>query len=184
MPTQQEFIAVGFQGKNRASEVLGQLQQLNYEWTIDLADAVAVYRTDDGKLRVDQSVEPTTKEGAAMGGLVGIMLGGLLAAPFTGGLSAAAAAAAVGAGALGAGTIGAAAGASDAASFKEMYGISDEFVQQVGGMVQPGESAVFALLRTANPETVIAQFKGYGGRILRTSLNPVDAAVVQRELRA
>ena len=180
----QEFIAVGFPGTHRASEVLGQLQQLNYEWTIDLADAVAVYRTDDGRLRVDQSVEPTTKEGAAMGGLVGIMLGGLLAAPFTGGLSAAAAAAAVGAGALSAGTIGAAAGAADAASFKEAYGIPDEFVQQVGGMVQPGESAVFALLRTANREAVVAEFKGSGGRVMRTSLKPVDAAAVQRELRA
>jgi uncharacterized membrane protein len=105
----QEFIAVGFPGKHRASEVLGQLQGMDFDWTIDLDDAVAVYRTDDGKLRVDQSVQPTTREGAGMGGLLGIMLGGLLAAPFTGGLSTAAAAATVGAGALGVGTIGAAA---------------------------------------------------------------------------
>ena len=54
----RDLIVVGFPGKHRAAEVLGQLQQLNEQWTIDLADAVAVYRTDDGKLRVDQSVQP------------------------------------------------------------------------------------------------------------------------------
>jgi hypothetical protein len=64
----KDLIVVAFQGKHRASEVLEQLQGLNDEWTIALDDAVAVYRTDDGKLRVDQSVEPTGKEGGIWAG--------------------------------------------------------------------------------------------------------------------
>jgi hypothetical protein len=36
---------------------------------------------------------------------------------------------------------------------------------------QPGDSAVYALLRTANPGAVTEQFRGYGGTILSTTLS-------------
>jgi uncharacterized membrane protein len=178
------LIVVGFRGKHRASEVLEQLQGLDDEWTVDLADAVAAYRTDDGRLRIDQSTNPTTKEGAALGGFIGAMLGGLIAAPFTAGASAAVVAAAVGTGAVGMGTLGAAAGADDASSFKEQYGVSDEFVQQVGGLIEPGNSAVFAAIRTSDPQAVAEHFRGYGGTILKTTLSPVSAAKVQDTIRS
>ena len=48
-----ELIVVGFQGTSRAAEVLDQLLDLNAESLIDLKDGIAVYRTDDGKLRVN-----------------------------------------------------------------------------------------------------------------------------------
>ena len=38
-------------------------------------------------------------------------------------------------------------------------------------MIQPGDSAVYALLRTANPDVVAEQFRGYGGTILSTTLS-------------
>ena len=181
----RDLIVVGFPGKHRAAEVLGQLQDLNEQWTIDLADAVAVYRTDDGRLRVDQSVQPTTAEGGAIGGVLGALLGGLLAAPFTAGVSAAAAATAVGVGALSGGSLGAVAGAIDAADWKDEYGVPDEFVRQVGGVVQPGTSAVFALIRTEQDPVVLAKrFSGYGGTVLRTSLTPEKAARVQETIAA
>jgi len=179
-----ELIVVGFPGTHRASEVLSQLQDLQENWVLELDDAVAAYRTDDGRLRIDQSVNPTTKEGGAMGGYVGAMLGALLAAPFTGGASAAAAAAAIGVSAAGAGVVGAAAGADDAASFKESYGISDDFVKQVGGLIQPGNSAVFAEIRAADPKSIAERFRGYGGTILRTTLPPDKAAKLQDTIRA
>jgi uncharacterized membrane protein len=173
---------VGFQGTYRAAEVLSQLLDLSADWTIDLnlRDAVAVYRTTDGRLRVDESVQTTTKEGAAEGGLIGALIGGLLMAPFTGGVSAAAAAAAVGTGALTFGATGAVIGYEDAADTKERYGISDDFVRQVGGMVQPGQSAVFVLARASDPTKVVEQFRGYGGKVLRTTLPPEVAAKYQQ----
>lgn len=178
----KDLIVVGFAGKHRAAEVLGQLQALDEDWTLDLDDAVAVYRTDDGKLRLDQSVQPTTGEGGVMGGLFGGLLGALIAAPFTAGVSAAAAGAAVGAGALSFGTLGAVAGASDAQDWKEDYGVSEAFVKQVGGVVQPGASAVFAVIRTGDPLVVAERFRGYGGTVLRTSLAPEQAAKVQQTI--
>jgi uncharacterized membrane protein len=178
----REIIVVGFHAKHRAAEVLARLQELQYEWTIDLADAVAAYRSDDGRLRVDQSVELTTRQGAGWGGLLGGLLGAVIAAPFTGGMSIPFAATTVGLGALSGGTLGAALGATDAGEWKQRYGVGDDFVRDVGGMIQPGDSAVFALVRRADPEVVAEKFRGYGGRILRTSLPLTAAAHLQSTL--
>lgn len=169
-----DLIVIGFEGKHRAAEVLSQVVGLNASWTIDLKDAVAVYRTDDGRLRIDESVQPTTKEGAAWGGILGGMIGAMLLAPFTGGLSAAVAASTVGFGAVSGGVTGALIGGADAESWKDTYGISDDFVRQVGGMVQPGQSAVFVLARAKDPDKVVETFRGYGGKVLSSTL-PADA---------
>jgi len=152
---------------------------MNNSWVVDLHDAVAVYRDYGGKLRVDQSYQMTTGEGAAWGGLLGGLLGAILAIPFTGGASAAAAVAAA---TVSGGALGATAGALDADSWKEDFGISDDFVQRIGTMVQPGDSAIFALLRSLDPGLVADQFRGYGGTILRTTLNPVQQAKVEATL--
>jgi uncharacterized membrane protein len=177
-----ELIVVGFKkDMYRASEVLNTLQEMNQSWVVDLNDAVAVYRDYNGKLRVDQSFQATTNEGAAWGGVLGGLIGAMLAAPFTGGASVAAVLAA---GSISGAALGATAGAIDAETWKEDYGISEDFVQKTGAMVQPGDSAIFALLRTLDPDLVAAQFKGYGGTILRTSLSSEQRAKVEATLHA
>jgi uncharacterized membrane protein len=176
-----ELLVIGFEGKHRAAEVLGQLEDLEAFWTIDLKDAVAAYRTDDGRLRIDRSVQPTSKEGAAGGAVLGGLLGALLMAPFTGGASAAVAASAIGASAATLGVTGAAIGYDDAKTWKDTAGISEDFVQQVGGMVQPGHSAVFVLARASDPKMVAEQFRGYGGTVLRSTL-PKDATAKLEKL--
>jgi uncharacterized membrane protein len=123
----------------------------------------------------------TTGEGAAWGGLFGGLIGAMLAAPFTGGASVAAVLAA---GSLSGVALGATAGALDAETWKEDYGISEDFVRQVGTLVQPGDSAIFALLRTIDPDLVAAQFKGYGGTILRTTLSPYQRDRLEANLHA
>jgi uncharacterized membrane protein len=177
-----ELIVVGFKKDlYRASEVLNTLQDMNNSWVVDLHDAVAVYRDYSGKLRVDQSYQMTTGQGAAWGGLFGGLIGALIAAPFTGGASFAAVLAASSISGV---ALGATAGALDADSWKEDYGISEDFVQRVGTLVQPGDSAIFALLRSIDPDLVAAQFKGYGGTILRTTLNPSQRAKVEATLQS
>src|SRR5262252_7066659 len=179
-----ELIVVGFKkDMYRASDVLNQLQRMNEDWAVDLHDAVAVYRDYNGKLRVDQSFQMTTREGAGWGGLWGSLIGATLAIPFTGGASAAVAAGAIAAGALSGGALGAGAGALDASWWKDEFGIPDDFVKQVGGMVQPGDSAIFALLRSANPDVVAQTFRGYGGTILTTTLSRAQQAKVENVLQ-
>jgi uncharacterized membrane protein len=177
-----ELIVVGFKkDMYRASEVLNTLQDMNDSWVVDLNDAVAVYRDYNGKLRVDQSYQMTTGEGAAWGGLLGGLIGAALAAPFTAGASAAAAIAAA---AIGGSTLGVGAGALGASSWKEDFGISEDFVARVGTMVQPGDSAIFALLRTIDRKLVADQFRGYGGTILSTTLSAEQQAKVEETLHS
>jgi uncharacterized membrane protein len=177
------LIVVGFKkDMYRASEVLNKLQSMDFNWVVDLHDAVAVYRDYNGKLRVDQSYQMTTGEGAAWGGFWGSLIGLTIAAiPFTGGASAVAAGT-LAAGAAGGAALGAGAGAVDATWWKDEFGIPNDFVKQVGGMIQPGDSAVYALLRTANPDTVADQFRGYGGTILSTTLSRDQQTKVERVL--
>jgi uncharacterized membrane protein len=112
------------------------------------------------------------------------MLGALIAAPFTAGVSAALAATAIGAGALSLGTLGAAAGDTDATDWKDTYGVPDDFVKQVGGVLKPGDSALFAVIRSMDPQAVAEKFRGYGGTVLRTTLSADQAAKVQRAIAA
>ena len=178
-----ELIVVGFKNQMyRASEVLNELLSMNDDWVVDLHDAVAVYRDFNGKLRVDQSYQMTTGQGAALGGLWGLLIGATLAIPFTGGASAAAAAGAIAAGAAGGTALGAGLGAMDAESWKDEFGIPEDFVQQVSVLIQPGDSAIYAILRVGNPDIVADQFRGYGGTILRTTLSRDQQAKVEKVL--
>ena len=178
-----QLIVVGFkQDMYRASEVLNRLTALNDNWVLDLRDAVAVYRDYSGKLRVDQSYQLTTGEGAGWGAFWGAVIGSLIALPFTAGASGAALAGTLAAGAAGGGVIGATGGAIDASSWKDEFGIPDEFAKGVGGMVQPGDSAILAMLRTVDPVQVAEQFRGYGGTVLQTTLTKEQSAKVQAVL--
>jgi uncharacterized membrane protein len=112
--------------------------------------------------------------------VVGALIGSILALPLTGGASAAVAAAAVGASAATLGVTGAMIGSDDASVDKAKYGISEDFVTQVGGMVQPGQSALFVLGESDEPAKIAERFRGYGGTILRTTLRPEQAKRVQQ----
>jgi uncharacterized membrane protein len=166
-----DLIVVGFEGTHRAAEVLDQLQRLNADLSIDLHDAVAAYRTRSGRLHVDESMHLTTKEETAWGGVLGAFVGAVLALPLVALAAAPASAAALGVSGAALGAAGGSAMAFDESNeWRETFGISDDFVKQVGGMIQPGYSAVFVLVRAANPEAVAERFRGYGGNVLRTTL--------------
>jgi uncharacterized membrane protein len=49
-------------------------------------------------------------------------------------------------------------------------------------LIQPGDSAIYAILRVGNPDIIAEQFKGYGGTVLRTTLSPDQQARVEKVL--
>ena len=174
-----QLIVVGFKKDLwRASDVLNRLIAMD-RWTIDLRDAVIVYRDYDGKLRIDQSYQTTTGEGAGLGAFWGALIGALIAMPFTAGASGAALAGTLAAGAVGGGVLGATGGAIDASSWKDEFGIPEEFAKGVGTMVQPGDSAVLVLARTVDPVAVAEQFRDFGGTVLQTTLSKEQSAKIQ-----
>jgi uncharacterized membrane protein len=154
-----ELIAVGFDGPQEADRVLTELQRLQKEYLVDLEDAVVVIRPPEGKVQLKQSLN-LVSAGAASGGLSGALWGSLIGLLFLNPL----AGFAVG-GLLGAGT-GALSG-----SLVD-YGIDDDFIRSLSETLPPNSSALFVLVRKAQPEKVLAELKGVRGRILRTSLSP------------
>ena len=178
-----DLVVIGFKGdRSRASHVLDRLRELDFKWVIDLESAVAMFRDLDGTLHVRQDPELTTGKGVALGGLVGAFVGAILAVPFTGGASAAAAAAALAGGALSGSVAGGTAGAVDAKTWKEDYGVGGEFIKETAEMIEPGDSAIFALLSAQDPDAVVREFEGYGGTVLRSSLTPTQITAVEEYL--
>jgi uncharacterized membrane protein len=175
------LIVVGFKNhKYKAAVALNKLRQMD-EWKDQLDDAVAVYRGYDGELRIDQSYKLTTDEGAAWGTFWGSLIGLVLAIPLTGGATAPAAAMVAAGGALTGAAVGASTGIIGADWWKEEYGIPEGFVSEAGSMIQPGDSAIFALVERVF-DGAVKEFEGFGGKVLLTTLTPEQDAKIQKVL--
>jgi uncharacterized membrane protein len=87
-------------------------------------------------------------------------------------------------GLLSGGALGATGGALEAGFWKEDFGISEQFVDEVGRLIEPGDSAIFVLARSADPDLMAERLRGYGGTVLRSSLTQEQAAKVQALLQS
>jgi uncharacterized membrane protein len=152
-----DLVVIAFNGQDTADQVLNKLREMQKEYLVDLEDAVVVVRDRNGKVRIKQSV-PMVRvgalSGAAWGGLFGLLVGLLFLNPLIGWLSGVA--------------MGAGAGALSGALTD--YGINDDFIKEVGKSLEPGTSAIFALVRRVNADKVLPELKEFGGRIIRTSM--------------
>jgi uncharacterized membrane protein len=115
---------------------------------------------------VGQSVD-LVGVGAAGGGLWGAMWGTLVGLLFLNPLVGL-----VTGGALGAGD-GALSGSLAG------YGINDDFIRQIGETLPLGSSALFVLVRKAQPEKVLSELSRFRGRVIRSSLSPEQEARLQ-----
>ncbi|MFT8719801.1 DUF1269 domain-containing protein [Acetobacter sp.] len=155
------LVVVGFDSVDGAASALSECRELEKEYLLDLEDAVVVRRTADGKTHLDQSVN-LEKVGASWGFLSGGFWGALVGLLFLNPLAG-----------LVAGSIaGAGIGALDG-KFSD-YGINDDFIKNLGNTLTPGTSALFILIRKAEPEKVIAHLSALKGhaKIIQTSLSP------------
>ena len=154
-----ELVAIGFDGTTEADRVLMELKRLQKEYLLDLEDAVIVVRPPEGKVQLKQSVNLAAAGAASgiwAGGLFGMLIGLLFLNPLAGF-------------ALG-GLAGAGAGALSGSLVD--YGIDDNFIRSLGETLPPNSSALFALVKKAQPEKVLAELTKFRGRVLRTSLSP------------
>lgn len=164
-----ELIAVGFQDPEEADRVLLRLSKLKKEYLIDLEDAVVVVRDEEGKVHLKQSVNLVSAR-ATSGFFTGSMMGALIGMLFLNPLAGFVVGSAFGAGA------GALSGSlSD-------YGINDDFIKSVAETIPRNSSALFILVRKAQPERVLAELSGVKGKVLRTSLSPEQEKKLQEAL--
>src|SRR5262249_9639611 len=132
-----EFIVACFGDTHRAPQVIYELRRMSPPAASDLDNGVALQWDEDGSMRVQQNVDPTSTGGAAWSSLWGAFISLALLLPRTEGLPAAANA-----------VISAFAPKNDGSGLHgirmepswwiDEFGISDDFLRDVGALVQPG----------------------------------------------
>ena len=157
------LVVIGYEDQFKAEEVRLMLWKMQKEYLIDLEDAVVAVKDDKGKVKLHQALN-LTAAGAAGGGFWGALIGLIFLNPLLG-LA-----------------VGASAGAVSGALTD--VGINDNFMKELAGTMQPGNSALFILVRRATPDKVLVELKGTGGKVLKTSLSHDDEAKLQEALSA
>ena len=145
-----DLIVIVYPSQEKAEEVRKRLFELQKEYLIKLADAVIATKSPDGQVHLHQVVN-TTAAGAVSGSFWGLLIGVLFLNPILGV------------------AVGAASGALGGALSD--FGINDQFMKQLSESIQPGKAALFVLIKEMTGDKVLDQIKGYGGVVLKTSLN-------------
>lgn len=161
-----ELIAICFDTDDAAEAALDRAQTLQQQHLLALDDAVVVRRTDDGKVKLKQSIN-LVAHGAAAGSFWGALIGLIFLNPL----------------------LGVAAGASAGALSGALadIGIDDKFMKDMGGKLEPGTSALFVLVRKATADRVVPELRDLGGDVLVTSLSQENEdklrAALEQEVR-
>jgi len=145
-----ELIVVAYDSPAKAEAARKELFGMTKEYLVEVADAVIATADEDRNIKLDQMVNMWTI-GATGGAFWGLLAGLIFFNPLLG------MAVGAGAGAL-------SSGLSD-------YGIDDHFMKDVSGALQPGQAAMFIMMRTEASDRVIERLGKKGGQILRTNLD-------------
>jgi len=145
-----EIIVLAFPEQHGAERVLVEIDRLQREKLITIDDAATVVRGMNGKPKVKQATS-LTGAGALGGAFWGMLIGLLFFVPVFG-LA-----------------IGAITGAL-AGKFTD-YGIDDNFIKEVSQSIEPGQSALFLLVREATIDKVLDALRPYSPNVIRTSLS-------------
>jgi len=154
------LVAITFAGEADATAALASIRLLEGEGRIGLEDTAVVSKDADGKVHVKNELSSGTETGA----VIGAVLGSLLWVVFPVG-------ALVGGAVLG-GLIGRAAAP----------GIDGGFVKEVEASLAPGGSALFLLVKSGDPEILIAAMRQYQGTVIQTSLDTEAEAALRQSL--
>ena len=145
-----ELIVIGYDTPEQAEAARADLLKMSREYLVDVADAVVAVADDKGNVRLNQMVNMWSA-GATGGAFWGLLVGMIFFNPLLG--------VAVGAGA------GALSGALTD------YGINDAFMKDVASVLQPGQAALFMMMRANASDKVVERPGEHGGRVLRTNLD-------------
>ncbi len=154
-----------FENEARAAEAREKLWDLQRRGSIDLDDVVVVVKEPDGTTRYQQQPK-RSKKGVVIGSITGLIVGSILFTPLVGT------------------AIGALAAAVSASLTEMEMGIDGQFVKELARKFTPGCSALFTLVRKADPEQVGETFFGFGGKVLVNSMSKNREAAIQAILDA
>jgi len=171
-----ELIMIAYKDQYRASEVLNELQRREWEWVGDLDHAVVVRHDEKDRYRVLLSVDPTTREEEPWARMWGSLISLVLADSISQGMVRAVREVSWSSG----GEFDSQEESLNATWWVESICITREFIRDAGAMIQPGDSALFMLLKTENPYAALKTLRNYGGTLLRTTLSAEqDARLIE-----
>ena len=145
-----DLIAIIYPSEAKAEDVRQRLFKLQKEYLITISDAVIAVKTEAGPVKLNQLVK-TTAMGAASGSFWGLLIGVIFLNPILGV------------------AIGAASGALGGALSD--YGINDTFMKDLSASLQPGNAALFVLIKSMTADKVLREIQDAGGTVLKTSLD-------------
>src|SRR6185503_5551538 len=173
-----ELVVVGFQGRHRAALGVTELRQRGVH-LFDLDQAITVSWEERRNLIVQHSVNLSRTEGARWARLWGAFIKSTLFQPFTERLIKAATT-------VIAGDRADADYHSSTTLTRDWWvsdvGIPDDFVRDVGALVQPGESAIITLAEDFDPHLALEALRDCGGSMIYTSLSDEQVDKVRHEL--
>jgi len=146
------LVVLAFDTETGADQMRNDLIRMQNEHIIQLDDAAVAVRNKDGKVKIEQLAN-LTGAGALSGAFWGFLIGLIFLVPGFGLLAGAAMGALMG-------------------HFTDV-GVDDKFIKEVGNTIQPGNSALFLLVREATPDRVMDELKGkYKNiKVIKTSLS-------------
>ena len=149
------LVVIIYDDPNGAFEMRDALESIQHLGRIGLDDSAVVVKDADGKVHVKHQVDRGVKIGAVGGGALGLLLASVFFP--VGGL-----------------IIGAIAGALIGSTAD--LGISRKFVKQVSEEIQPNSSALFVIVRDADPSLALAALRQHTGtgKLYQTTLSEED----------
>lgn len=164
-----ELVVYGYQHPDRAAEVLANVAKLKRENIqkplVTIEDAAVAVKGEDGRVRIQQTLEGVMKtQAVTSGGLWGVLVGFLFGGPLLGAL------------------VGA--GLSWLVGRRIDVGIANDFIKQVSEELQPGRSALLLLVKDTPVEVLAETLNMQGGRLYHTTFSPEAAAAFTQAAEA
>jgi uncharacterized membrane protein len=160
-----DLVAVLFEDEHTALEMRADLAKLQKEYLIEMDDVVVVTKDAEGKIKLHQAVN-LTAAGALSGGFWGMLIGMIFFNPLLG--------------------LAVGAGAGAISGKLADIGIDDKMMKDMAESFQPGNSALFVLVRKMTADKVLDDLKAFAGKgkILRTSLTKDKEDELRKVLEA
>ena len=143
------LVVMTYEDVDEAERVRQDISQGQHQGLMSLDDSAVVVKDQDGKVHVKNEVDRGVKVGALGGGLIGVLLASVFFP--IGGL-----------------VLGAIAGAL-IGKFANL-GVDKKFVSDVSEALKPGSSALFIIIRSAEPSYALGVLEKYKGTVYHTNL--------------
>ena len=156
------FIVIKYPKADTAMEALAAFRELSKKKIVKLEDAVAITKTEKGKIKLHQTKDDSAGKGFLKGGLIGILFAALF-------------------GPVGWIAVGALSGAAFAMFDR---GIKNKLMKELGEKMTPSESAVAILVEHADWPKAVERMKAHNfqGEVVVSEIVEEDMVEVEKLL--